>query len=194
MSGSLKACGYWMLAEQFLRLAESASTEVANHDNPHFVVSDKPILPTEYVETTRWSDHAIGTPVLFNFLHGIELTLKGFLSATGEPQAGHRLSRLFGAFQSSFAGTGLEATLAKILPAPPGNTPLGGFLSTNGINIDVWYEALRYPESKQGRMYNHLPLKYGESATILFWRDVAKQSAEIRRNSITLARQRGYTP
>lgn len=192
MSGNTDARGYWMLAGQFLRLAEAASTEIANHDNPHVIVSSGPISPTAYGEATRWSDHAIGAPVLFNFLHGIELTLKGLLNAAGGTHSGHQLSRLFYAFQSSFTGTGLEAALSKVLLAPPKHTPFSDFLSANNINIDVWYEALRYPESKQGRMYDHLPLKYGEFATAPFWRDVARQSAEIRRGSVTLARERGY--
>ncbi len=43
----------------------------------------------------RWSDLHIIEPTLFNFYHGIELSLKALLVAKGEPiEKIHKLSRL----------------------------------------------------------------------------------------------------
>ena len=72
---------YWMLAAQFLRLAHESCVEIINSGNKYTLVSDVPISPLEFSHAVRWSDHAVGAGVLFSYFHGIELILKGFLSA-----------------------------------------------------------------------------------------------------------------
>lgn len=184
--------GYWTIGTQFLRLTELACAEIASSRNPHVVVSDNPLAPAEYDNETRWSDHAVGSAVLFNFFHGLELIIKGFL-ATEEQQANHhRLTVLLGEFDKLFPGAQLGALLHRALPTPKETSPIGHFLQTNNITIDDWFQALKYPISTRGTAYNHVSLKYGGDSTASFWGSIGGSASKIRVAAVSLARSHGF--
>lgn len=162
---------YWMLAAQFLRLAHESCVEIINSGNKYTLVSDVPISPLEFSHAVRWSDHAVGAGVLFSYFHGIELILKGFLSAAGIRLKHHRLTELLKKFEEYFPDTDLAKAVHKALPKAGENTPMGRFLDANTIQIDEWYEALKYPESRTG-LIDHFHLKFGGQTTISFWESV----------------------
>lgn len=63
---------YGTIALHFLRLTEAACRELVATENADVVVLDETIDSDETIEdafdeATRWSDHAIGIAVLFNF-------------------------------------------------------------------------------------------------------------------------------
>ena len=192
MCSNQDALGYWTLGSQFLRLTETACAEIASRHNPHFVISNQPLSPSTYDDMVRWSDHTVGTAVLFNFFHGIELVIKGFLAANGSQQNHHRLTELLGTFDNLLPNTELSKLLGWAFPAPSRDTPITRFLATNGIKIDDWFQALKYPMSTQGQSYSHLDLKYGGESTTPFWEDVGQLSAKIRSETVALAKSQGY--
>lgn len=183
---------YWILGAQFLRLAHESCVEIVNAGNKHIVTSDKPISCVEYGKAVRWSDHSVGTAVLFSFFHGIELTLKGFLVASGRRPTHHRLTILLGDFESEFPDTTLGAAIKTALPSAGANSPMGRFLASNTIQIDSWYEALKYPESTKGQQFNHFDLKFGGDNTLPFWRELHASSSDIHSKAVALSRQYGY--
>lgn len=59
------------------------------------------------------------------------------------------------------------------------NSVMGRFLIDNELNIDNWYEALKYPLIESKGMINYIALKYGKKLTIPFWQDIADASKEM---------------
>jgi len=183
---------YWTLGAQFLRLAHESCIEIVNGGNKYLVTSDKPIAPSAYGQATRWSDHSVGTGVLFSFFHGVELTLKGFLVAGGSRPTHHRLTDLLRDFEAKFPGTDLGDAVRAALPSSGVDSPMGRFLSSNSIQIESWYEALKYPESTKGRPFDHFDLKFGGATALPFWQDLHASSAAIHSKAVALSRRHGY--
>jgi hypothetical protein len=173
-----------ILANHFLRLAEGAARKLVKSKNTLTVVSGSEISADEYFRKTRWSDHAIGVAVLFNFYHGIELILKGCLLLDGQVKTSHRLTTLFRDFQSKHGASPLAQELAKYIVAIDESSPIGRFLSENRISIDRWYEALKYPKSKGGEAFSHWNLQYGGGSTVKFWRGIKKGAVGIRKSAV----------
>lgn len=189
---------YGTIALHFLRLTEGACRELVAAENAHFVLSDVPIDQAAYDddaydEATRWSDHSIGVAVLFNFYHGVELLLKGFMrTSSGSKSGAHKLSQLLRAFEQSQGQVDLGSTLARRIRAIDPTCPMGEFLAKNAIGIDEWYEALKYPESLRGKVYTHRPLKYGDEATVPFWQALGEDAKRLRLQAVELSRKLGY--
>lgn len=184
--------GYWNIAVNFLRLVEGSCALLVDSGNQSMVFSDGPMEPEEYAAATKWSDHSIGLPVLFNFFHGAELLLKGFLVAAGRNVKGHRLTKLLNDFEQSEGDTELGRSLAAVIRHIDSSSPLGLFLTTNNIGIDEWYEALKYPESMEGKPFQHHDLKYGGPETVEFWKNLGEQAKRLRTQAVALSRLRNY--
>ena len=155
-------------------------------------MSDNPLAPAEYDNETRWSDHAVGSAVLFNFFHGLELIIKGFLATEEQQASHHRLTLLLDEFDKLFPGAQLGALLHRALPTPKESSPIGHFLQTNNITIDDWFQALKYPISTRGTAYNHVALKYGGGSTASFWGSIGGLASKIRVAAVSLARSHGF--
>ena len=69
------------LSETYFFLVRNVLEENVKQGNLHLVTLDKEISEEEYDEMTKWSDFNI-FPILFNFYHGLELLMKGFLILT----------------------------------------------------------------------------------------------------------------
>lgn len=181
---------FWQIATSFLRLAEGACDQLAKNSNVHVVISDapRPITPSEYDAQTFWSDFWIAIPVLFNFFHGIELLLKGFLAVSSRAPGHHRLADLLTEFEAAFPSTDFGKTVASFVRDIDPTTPLGRFLAENAIKIDSWYEALKYPRSTKGRAFSHAALKFGGEGTVDFWQAIGKGAALLRCQAVELAR------
>lgn len=120
---------YWLLGAQYLRLAEASCNEFVASKNAHFV-TEAGRLPSasEYKEKTKWSDHAVGIAVLFNYFHGIEVILKGFIALAGDDvPRHHKLTGLLSDFEAKFP----ESTFANLIRSSTigqdVDTPLGHF-------------------------------------------------------------------
>jgi len=187
----LAGIGYWRLATDFLDLVEAACGELVENANAWVVIGDESTIE-KYRELTKWSDHRIAVPVLFNFLHGVELILKGFISLQGNVPRHHELTRLLADFNTACPDTRLGALIADYTGGLNPASPLGCFFATNGISVDDWYIALKYPESAAGRPYDHVDLKYGATRTLSFWKALGQAAAEIRVAAVELARDLGH--
>lgn len=183
---------YWTLAAQFLRLSHESCVEIINSGNKFMLTSDKPVSTFEFNQAIRWSDHSVCSGVLFSYFHGIELILKGFLVAVDVKSTHHRLTNLLQSFETHFPGTDLGSSIRFTLPHAGAVSPMGCFLASNSIQIDDWYEALKYPESKKGTQFDHFDLKFGGESTIPFWCAIHESSADMQLKAVALSRLHGY--
>lgn len=172
------ALSYFTIGEKFLNLARISSDEIVKSNNQFMMVSDKPISPDELLDKIKWSDLEIGIPVLFNFYHGIELLLKGFILSSQDKSTGHHFSNLIEICENIY---GSDLNFIKIVKKHttelPKNSIIYKFLNENNISIDDWYEALKYPFDKKGNVFfNHFSLKYGGSKTVDFWWELSNTS------------------
>lgn len=175
-----RAISYWTMGQRFLKMANVTSQQLTESGNPWVVTSDKEISSEEYEQETKWADHNIGIPILFNFYHGIELMLKGFLLFF-EDEGNLRTHKF----------TNLISRLKLYLPPDDhfiekveiytnnSNSIIKTFLSENNISIDGWYESLKYPERSVNEEFTHLPLIYNSGRVLDFWRILANDSLEI---------------
>lgn len=93
-----EARGYWTVGIQYLHLAEMVTNETIRQGNRFEVVSDADIPLEQLLAETKWSDHSLVIPLLFDFYHGVEVLLKGFLAYKGKlAKKNHRLSLLLAA-------------------------------------------------------------------------------------------------
>lgn len=182
------AFGYWRLATHFLGLVEAAAQELVNSENAWVIVSDEDVGEAAYERATKWSDHTVGIAILLDFFHGIELMLKGFIALDGNVPRHHRVRELLADFEASHPGTEVSVLMATYTTNLDRGSPLGVFLTANGLDIDSWNEALRYPESKKGEPFDHLRLQYGGLGTVDFWQALGSAAREIRVASVRLAR------
>lgn len=141
----------------------------------------------QYMDQTRWSDHALVIPLLFDFYHGIEVLLKGFLVAKRMPvKKSHRLSALLSDFNSSFPSNGLDPLLAPYLDNSQLRQPLAEFCAESSITIDDYYQALKYPEGTSGKAFKHTPLKHRGRAGVTFFESLVEDIGNIRREAVAL--------
>ena len=181
--------GYWVIGTHFLQLSENACNELVATSNRHFVVSDQPIDPAEYSELVKWSDHTVGVAVLFDFFHGIEVVLKGFISLGKQsvPKT-HRITALLGHFEEVYGENAVGRLIGGWTRNLDEESPLGRFFQSNGIDVDNWYEALKYPELRAGQTIDHFHLKYAGPDGAEFWRALGQAARDIRVEAVRLAR------
>jgi hypothetical protein len=166
---------------------------MAKSGNRHAVASELPLSPEEYSSQTKWSDHSVGIPIMFNFYHAVELLLKGFLVAsTGESVTGHHLTSLLEKLEKAMPQTNFGVVASRVIRDIPPESPIGRFLSSNRLTIDRWYEALKYPELTSGQMVTHIDLKYGASQELPHWEALRSATEELRTSAVKLACERGY--
>lgn len=184
-----ESLAYLTLASHFLRLAEEACKQLAQSKNTSMVVSNKKITSNQIAWKTRWSDHAVGIAILFNFYHGIELVLKGCLTVCSDPPNTHALSKLLKDLEKSGLCPSVASIVATYVCQIDQASPLGLFLIANKIAIDSWFESLKYPKSKHGKPFIHTKLKYGGANTVEFWRTIGQGAAALRKQSVAFSRK-----
>ena len=188
------ALSFWTAAFQYLILAQNVSQETASQGNVWVMVWDYeggPITPEEYSKRTRWSDHTIIIPLLFNLLHGIELLLKGFILAdpveTIEKQ--HNICELRERFKQKYPDqTTLNGFLDKYTSEDHMPELLRRFLADNGLQIENFYKALRYPSPDFKTLRVYSSLKYQGKEGTLFFTDLHEDIQTVRAAAVNLGR------
>jgi hypothetical protein len=184
-----KALGYWTIGIQYLHLVEIVTQELIKQGNLFVVISNDEISIEQYAEKTKWSDHHLVVPLLFDFYHGLELLLKGFLVAKGKSvSTNHKLFDLFEAFISLFPKHALGVLIRKYVAQNQLPEPLASFCAKSGISIDAYYQALKYPESTKNILFKHTPLKYRGDVGLDFFNFLASDIAQMRKDVVSLAR------
>ena len=184
-----EALGYWTVGLQYLHLVQAVVAETIAQRNVHVMVSDKEIGWDQYERDTKWSDHRLVIPMLFDFYHGLEVILKGFLVAAGtQSKLDHRLSHLVSAFEAGFPGHVIGATARKYVTQDQLPEVLASFCKTSGVTIDDYFQALKYPQSTHGNVYKHFPLKYKGEKGIPFFEGLAKDIRDTVPQIVALGR------
>jgi len=177
----LKALKFWRVSIQYLHLSQSCSEECAKANNEFVVVTDEEISLDEYQEKTKWSDFNLAIPVLFNFYHGLETLLKGFLTIGGlEWPKEHKLSAFFISFKEHYPDSGLIGHLNKYLSINDSPELLKGFFDEGARSIDMYYQALKYPESTKGQEYDHLSILFKGAGGSEFYSTLSADIGNIR--------------
>lgn len=180
---------YWIVGIQYLHLVESVAKQVTETGNRFVVISENEIAAEKFDNETKWADHALVIPLLFDFYHGIEVLLKGFLIANGASvKKTHRLSELLSRFKSIFPDSTLSSLLTPYIDMGQLKGPLEDFCKESNITIDNYYQSLKYPESTDGKVYDHIPLEYRGGAGVTFFKNLAEDIHEIRLEAVRLGR------
>jgi hypothetical protein len=189
------ALSFWTASFQYLMLVENVARKTASQGNVWVMIHDfkeGPITPKEYAEGTRWSDHAIIIPLLFNLLHGIELLVKGFLlvdpAETVERE--HNICELCARFKPKYSE---ETTLNNFFDkyTNEGCMPelLRRFLADNSLQVDGLYQALRYPSPDFLAMRHYSTLKYQGQEGTAFFTELCQDIRAVRIASVRLGRE-----
>ncbi|MCF7520672.1 hypothetical protein L4G92_01200 [Neisseria sp. ZJ106] len=170
---------FFTMGQYFLNLAIASSEELIKSGNPYVTVTNNPSSYKEYQYTTRWADHNIGVPILFNFYHGIELMLKGTILHQGKSIIKeHKFSELVEQIQTDEYTKILLDLVKSVTSKIDLTNPLAQFFKNNNITSDQWYIALKYPENNQQSL-SHYDLKYGGEQASEFWQSINKLSKQI---------------
>lgn len=167
-----RALSFWQLGIEYLHLSQSASKAIADSGNLRsmfFAGGDWAEQDRKFEEATKWSDYKLGVPVLFNLYHGMELVLKGFLVAHGKESQNHKLTALFTNVAELCKGAEFVGVIEQYLQMDKVPRIIQEFITASAANIDDWYQAYKYPESRKGAPYLHVHLKYqGEEGADMF--------------------------
>jgi len=186
----LKALGFWTVGIQYLHLVQAVSSEICQQGNVHVLILDETISSEQYDEKTKWSDHALILPLLFNFYHGLEVLMKGFLSARGlSLKNSHKLSDLLKNFKNEYPTSNLVPFFEKYIEQAHLPSILSDFCKSSNITIDDYYQALKYGEETSGKQYQHYPLKYKDEKGVSFFSDLRNDIELIRKESVSFGRQ-----
>ncbi len=185
------ALSFWTASFQFLVLVENAAGEIDAQGNTWEMVRDFPITETEYDEATRWSDHTVIIPLLFNLLHAIEMLIKGFLLTDRDEEVGksHDIIDLTSRFLHLFPDqTVLNDFFHRYTCEYAMPEILKQFLKENGIDVRSLYQSLRYPSPDFQVMRTYRCLKYRGRAGCDFFTALQSEIKEVRKAAVALAR------
>ena len=190
MSECDKALGFWKIGIQYLHLVQAVSSETLRQGNAHMVISDETITADQYMEKTKWSDHNMVIPLLFNFYHGLETILKGFLCAKRkQSKPSHKLSQLLTSFKAECQHSVLIPYFEKYIEKDKLPNILSEFCKKSNISIDDYYQALKYSEGTSGNQFQHYPLKHQGQKGIQFFIELQDDIEKIRRETVFFGRQ-----
>ena len=185
-----KGKNFWEIGIQYLHLVEVVSNKISQKGNANYSISDKPISLSELEEETKWSDFNLVIPLLFNFYHGIEVLLKGFINLKkNSNSSGHNLSDLLKDFEKFYPKSSLIPLFEKYVETKKLPPILSEFCRASSITIDDYYQALKYPESTKGQKFYHRSLEYKGADGVSFFIDLRNDIDEIRKKSVSLARK-----
>jgi hypothetical protein len=186
---------FWTMAFYYLALVQAAASETIKQGNQWVVWSDGLLDEEEYENQTKWSDFNIIVPLLFNFYHGLELLLKGFvvLKAKAPLKLNHDIEALLTEFTQKYPD---QHCLIHIFKKYIGKDVLAEllkqFFAENNCSTNKLYEVLRYPaDIKLIRTFIHTCLKYQGEASIPFFEELQSDIDCIRRCSVKLGRSLG---
>ena len=185
------ALSFWTLSFQYLMLVQNGAGEIVSNGNPWNMLSDFPMSPNEYNEATRWSDHTISIPLLFNLLHGIELLIKGFLilNQYEDMKKSHYIIDLCNRFYRAYPNEKvLNQFFYKYTCEHKMPNIMKNFLKDNNINIKSLYQGLRYPSPDFQVIRNYRSLKYKGEAGVHFFSDLESEIQEVRKAAVTFGR------
>lgn len=185
--GGMKELSYWQIGIQYLHLAQHVAGLIVESGNKLVVISDREITEEFYEKETRWADHNIALPLLFNFYHGLEVILKGFLVAKGmNINHTHKLTELLHLFDEKYESNALSRNISNYVDQDKLKEPLNSFFKTSSVTTDPFYQALKYPESTKGSAFMYEELVEKGAGGVWFYKTFTKDIQLIRREAVKL--------
>ena len=181
------------ISTEYLHLVKNVVGENIKKGNPWMISGDTRIIDGQYEEMTKWSDFNTSSPILFNFYHGLELLLKGFLilkeNYVLEPS--HLVEKLFEEFKKNYnEKQGLISVLNKYLTLESMPPFLASCLKDNNIQINNLYEFFRYPFDKQfQKEYDYSRLKHQEEKGLTFFKEFEGDIDTLLKEAVKLYRE-----
>lgn len=171
-----EALSFFTMAHNFLTLVRLAVLEILEYDNNTNVLKDT------NGESNNWEAMTVSTPILFNFYHGLELAIKGYLVLQANNKTsvrGHWFTHLIKEYKMAYPKE--HDTFISLVQENTINLPeqsiMGKFLSKNKIGIDSWYSALKYPYEKKHE-FCRMHFKYSSNQKE-FWQDILEATTQI---------------
>ena len=188
---------FWTMGQQYLHLSRVVAEQIVDARNQVVATFWGSKSPDEEAEEfdrqTKWSDARLIEPLMFNFYHGLELTLKGFLLLARGPEAtlNHRLANLLAAFTEDYPDeTTLIRVFQKYLTVCMMPDILREFVEHNDLPVDRFFESFRYPYDKNlDQNFKHIMLKYKTRETLPFYEDLVEDIRTCLRLAVDLARR-----
>ncbi len=189
------AFSFWTVSFEYLMLVENVARETVTQSNTWLMTKDREdgkITADEYAEGTRWSDHALIIPLLFNLYHGIELLVKGFLLvAPGQNvKPKHSIGRLCRQFSRTYPNeTELIDFFARFTDEQRLPALLANFLADNSLTLNDLYQAVRYPSDQDFQtLRKYIKLKYQGEKGLPFFQELVNDIKAIRVAAVRLGR------
>ncbi|MBL4708519.1 MAG: hypothetical protein JKY48_08795 [Flavobacteriales bacterium] len=175
---------YFSLASNFLDLSESIITQMIKSGNPagSFISSDpKETLEERHKESVRWSDQNVAIPLLFNFYHGLELTLKGMLSPIGKipKEKSHKLSYLLEVLENNSEVNSNFSTIVKKYSGI--DNQFSPLFKKNALTGDQFYQIFKYPELSQEKQFDFSSIHHQEEISLDMFIELKDNIGEIHR-------------
>ncbi len=189
-----RSFAFWKTSLYYLNLVEAVINETIKQGNIHSVISNFDISEKKYRHETKWSDHNIVIPILYDFYHGLELLLKGFIlfaKNSDDVKLNHNIELLLENFTTLYSNQKcLIDLLKKYISKTPSIEPLKNFFKENNITTDKFYEALRYPVNKKlTKEYDHIKLMYHGEDGLEFFKELKTDLDCLMRCSVSLGKE-----
>ena len=195
------ALSFWTVSFEYLMLVENVARETVAQGNTWFMIRDweeGEITADEYAEGTRWSDHTLIIPLLFNLYHGIELLAKGFLLVAPDQSVKprHSIGRLCRQFSGTYPNeTELNDFFARFTDEQHLPALLANFLKDNSLTLNDLYQAVRYPSDQDFQtLRKYVELKYQGEEGLPFFQELANDIKAVRVAAVRLGRSLETTP
>lgn len=172
-----EAIRFFSLASNFWWLTLSVAGELIKRGNPSSMSYEGWGWPSdeEYEEHTRWSDINIIEPTLFNFYHGIELSLKALILAKGgELQKNHKLSSLLAEVKELYGSVAFVGFYEKYIEKRNLPRILNDFCNKSDLkDMDSYFQSLKYPTCTKGVGFNHSSLRGHEEDGVSLFEEIS---------------------
>ena len=168
----IEALRFFGLAYNFWQLTLNISEELIKRGNPDSIMYEGwgQLNKDEYEEHFKWSDLTIIEPTLFNFYHGIELSLKSLILAKDlQLTHDHQLSKLLTKVKELYGSAKFIGFYEKYIEQKNMPSIISDFCRDSKVTIDQYIQSLKYPTSTKGIEFNHSSLRaHGEDGVAMF--------------------------
>jgi len=162
-----KGLAFLTLGNKYLQLVKNILEENIKGGQRPVDSYDHTPTAEELYKDLKWRFHQIILPMLFNFYHEIELTIKGFLVLlpTYNGYKNHKLTNLLKDFSDNYRQQykiiGFLKKYIEVNRMPP---YLKTWIEKHNLAIDDYYDFLKYPfDLNFEKYYDYFELKYDSS-------------------------------
>ncbi|MCU7845812.1 MAG: HEPN domain-containing protein [Candidatus Thiodiazotropha sp. (ex Monitilora ramsayi)] len=179
-----EAVRFYGLASNFWQLTLNVAEELIERGNPSSMSYEGWGWPSdeEYEEHTKWSDLNIIEPTLFNFYHGIELSLKSLILAKEEElKNDHKLSNLLTIVKELYGAVGFVEFYEKYIYQKKLPEVINNFCRETGMTMDLYFQSLKYPTSTKGHEFNHSSLRALDDIGVTLFQEISEDLRSARK-------------